>query len=320
MLEKLQRKKKKNFFYYFKKYRLYLLIFSILSFFLVVFLLLRPVIFKSWLDYPLELKAEIAYDYYLESFNQPCFSACLNERLKLSKIVVKAWENDKNYWDKKITDSIKLSNNLEKKKALVDLSLNIYSQNYILADLRNIISDINYSYQIRHYIVKNYHLSFQSDNDLYLNLLAQVIDTSLSLEKRRSALLAVYPWPSRDSLNFCLHILDSHKEEKLKKTALELINSWNKEAVTFKEEDIEFLSNLVLSVNLSKSLSVEIVWLISEYYYQFPSLVESSLLSIYQKKDLDNISQAFSAKALNQLTSSNLEIPEISQKEWDNYY
>ncbi len=318
--EKLNKRNKKSFKVYFKKYRLYFVISMVIIFLSSLFLLLKPIMVSSWLKYPLELKAEIAFDYFTNSFKAPCRSSCLTQRQEMRSILEKAWRNDKNYWDDKVISYLKASNNLNEKKALIDLSLNVYDTSNIPLALKAIISSENYSYEISNYIIRSYDQSFVSDNDLYFNLISQVISEDLSLKQRQSALLATYPFSRRENLLFCLSILNSSESLTLKETALELINSWSRDKVLMKEVDIEILASIALEKKLSSKLRSKIIWLISDYYNLYRERVIFSLTEIYEHENLDNISRAFAGKAINKLNASNLEIPFVSSKDWDEYY
>ncbi len=317
--QKLEKKRKKDFKFYFKKYRFYLLGFLVFTCLFSIFLLLKPIMVSSWMEYPLDLRGKIAFNYYIDSYSSPCRSNCLTDRKQMSEIIVKAWLENKSYWDGYIFGYLKNIDDIEIKKALVDLSRQVYV-NEIPVNLEQIVYSQNYSYDLRHYIIKKYSHQFSSDNDLNLKLVNQVISNDLSSEQRLSAMQALYAWPSRDNFLFSLSILDSQESLVLKETALDLINAWPKNNINLKESDLEFLSELSLREDLDKNLRVKIVWLITDYYNLYAKKVLESLNSIYEKESIDNISRGFSAEAINYLSDKNLELPSISEKEWQNYY
>ncbi len=86
--QKLKNKKKKTLKDYFKKYKLYIYIFLASLLVFLIFILFKPIMFKSWLEYPLDLRAEIAFEYFKESFNEDCLGVCLEERQGLGKIII----------------------------------------------------------------------------------------------------------------------------------------------------------------------------------------------------------------------------------------
>ncbi len=322
MLEKIYSKfkKKKNYQDYIRKYKIYIYLFIASLVIICIFSLLKPVLFKSWLKYPLQLRAEIAFDYFVESFNEECFGVCLKERQNLGMIIIKAWQEDISYWQEKIFKYFNTIDNYQLKKSIVSLSLAVYESNNIPNELRSIVYDNNYSYQIRHYIISAYNLSFIDDNNLYLDLISKVFDTSLTTDKRQSALLATRGFVNNNNLQIPFHILTSNEGRDLKKTALELINSWSKSELILSKEDISLINQLINDNSLSSDLEVKLIWLLSEYYYIYPDLINDYLQIIYNNESLKNISRGFSAKALNYINGDNLEIPDISQDEWERYY
>lgn len=318
--KKIKTRKKKSLTYFLRKYKLYFIFFLITLSLFLLFLVFRPVLFKSWLDYPLELKAEIAFKYYQTSFDDKCFGICLEEREKMGKIIILAWQKDPNYWEEKIFSYLINSKNTDEKKALVNLSLRVYQNKNIPLTLKKIAYSHNFSYQIRHHIIKAYNQYFITDNDLYLNLISEVLDSDLNIKQRQSALLATRVWRSENNYQFSLYILASQEGKALKESALDLINSWSGREMQIKEDDILLIRQLASDENFFNELRVRLVWLLSEYYYLYADLVIESLEMIYNNENLDNISRGFSAKALNQLKAKNLKIPKISQSEWDAYY
>ncbi len=320
IVQRLTAKKKKSFKDYFKQYKLPLFLFLLSLFLFLIFLAFRPVLFKTWLNYPLELKAEIAFDYYIESFNESCLGTCLEERQILGKIIVLAWHENTKYWEEKIFSYLLISNNLEEKKALVSLSLNIYSRDDIPLILKNIVYSESFSFEIRHYIILAYNPSFITDKDLYLYLIAKALNNDLLIKERQSALLATRGWKSEGNFQIFLQILASQEENVLKESVIDLINSWSIRDISLKEEDVLFISQLASDESFSSNLRPKLIWLLSEYYYLFPDIITNALENIYNNNSLDNISRGFSAKALNYLNAEDLEIPEISQNEWDIYY
>jgi hypothetical protein len=318
--KKIKKKKKRSFRHYFRKYKLYFIFFFIGLFLFIFFIIFRPVLFKSWLNYPLDLKAEIAFDYYKTSFKDKCLGTCLKEREMLAKIISLAWQKRTDYWQEKIFSHLINSQNIDEQKALVNLSLEVYQKNDIPISLKNIVFSHNFSYEIRHHIIKAYDKYFLSDNDLYLSLISEALDSHIELKQRQSALLATKVWQNKDNYQLSLNILASQESIALKESALDLINSWSIREIILNEEDILLITQLANDESLLTELRVRLVWLLSEYSFLYSNLVIESLEEIYNNKNLDKISRGFSAKALNHLGVKNLEIPEISQSEWDAYY
>lgn len=318
--QKLKNKKRKSFKYIFKKYRLYFIASFIVFFIFIIYLLFKPVLFKSWLNYPLDLRAEIAFEYFKESFNDDCFSTCLLEREKMAHIIIKAWQENEDIWQKKIFQYLFESNNTQEKRALINMSLYIYNNNEVPLFLENIIYDKRISYQTRHHIIRAYESSFYDNNELYLHLISQALNQEIEMAKRQSALLSTRAWNNKENIDLSFIILKSHEDYEIKKTAIDLINSWSTSDIKISQDELLLISDLISNEDYYDDLRVELIWLLSEYYSLYPEIVSDSLRLVYNNENLDNISRGFSAQALNFLNADNLKIPDISQEEWNTYY
>jgi hypothetical protein len=312
------KKRFKNF--NFKKHRKYLIATSIVVFLLFIFFLFKPVIGRSWLEYPLPLRGEIAWSYWQESFASECYGACLQERAMMEEIIIRAWVNDLNYWNKIIYQYFQNNNNNESKKSLVDLSLQVFKDNKVPDIWINLVYNNQIDDDLKHYIIARFPLYFSADKDLFIVLAKKVINQSLTIEERVSSLKALSSWFNRETLDFCLNVIFLAKENILKIEAIQIINTWPIENIPITENDLDNLANLALKTDLGLELRPRLVWLLTDYYSFFPEKISFYLEEIYLNEELDVFSRGFSADSLNRLAGFNLDLPETSQADWDLYY
>ncbi|MGI6374154.1 MAG: hypothetical protein ACOX0C_02350 [Patescibacteria group bacterium] len=88
----------------------------------------------------------------------------------------------------------------------------------------------------------------------------------------------------------------------------------------FTEEQLAILKELIMEESLAASLRQELVLLVGDYYLVYPAASLSLWQEVYQAKHLDNISRLLAADSLNLLQKTNLSLPEVSAREWQEYY
>lgn len=320
-LNKLKGKQKKNSIgFLVKKYRYYLVSTLTILFFLFIFLLFRPILGKNWLEYPLSLRAEIAWSAWQISWQEECHSQCLRDRAAMTKIIAEDWRSNRFKWDRIILNNFKKSDDLRIQMALIDLSRLVYEASQAPLIWQEIVYDSNYSINTRSFIISRFSPSFSSDEQLFINLSSQVLNNDLSLEQRKLALESLIAWPNRSSLDLCFYLLNNQVDLVLKVEALKLLSSWPARLNFLTEGDIEQLADIVLAKSCPLEIGPRLVWLLSDYYPFFPEIITGHLLAVYNNEDLDVFRRGFAADSLNILANFDLKLPNISQLDLENYY
>ncbi len=303
-----------------RKYRYYFIGAGFFLFFCFLFLLFKPIIGKTWLEYPLSLRAEIAWSKWQISWQDDCYGQCLIERAALSQIVLKAWDDNQVYWDRQVFKYFKNSDCLDGQTALIDMSLSVYSPSQVPIIWQSVVYGENFSNQLRYFIISRFAPSFSDDQLLFIRLASIVADQSLNIDDRRQALRPIFAWLNPTSLDFCLNILSSDEGPVLKTEALKILSAWPVRQTPLLEMDLDRLANLALDENLGLELRPRLVWLLADYYQLYPDAVIAYLELIYNNQALDVFSRGFAADSLNQLADFNLTLPSTSQADWEVYY
>ncbi len=292
----------------FKKQKLKLIVISSISLFLIIlFILLKGILFKDWLDYPSELRAKIAFSKWQASFNDDCYGQCLIDRQVLREIFLDFYKSDKEMVLEILKNDFLESVNDDYSLAIIKTLKDL---NYSLSNKWRQLEELNISLKAKQFLVKHYPADFKDNLDLKEKLEKKIDDNLVKLEDKliSLAILSIY-----DSNDVYIAIILGNYPLSLKKTALKNISDLS-------EQELNILAEALINNNFDLSLSSNLVWLISDYYQKHPQLVSQYLSQVYQSKTLDVFARGYAALALNELLKANLRLPKVESLEWQEYY
>jgi hypothetical protein len=294
-----------------KKYLKLIIITTAFIFLITIYLLLSPILFKNWLNYPSELRANIAFVKWQESFKADCYGACLVDRQVLKEIILSHYlKSDSDILVEELRKEFLNTLNDQYSLAIVQVIKEIGAT---LPDNWQNIIEKNISKQAKAYLITYFPDDFVDDNRLKEDLKENIKSDLVKIDDKLISISSLAIYQSREIKDFLIDIVISDYPLLLKKEALKNLASLNK-------EQLMLLGDNLVNNAFHLALNSQIVWLISEHYQLHPELSAKYLSLVYQKKDLDDFSRGFSALALNELLQANLKLPELSQAQWEKYY
>lgn len=300
--------------FYFKKkikrrYKLIAIGIFIAFCFIIIFLL-KPILFKNWLDYPSELRAKIAFLKWQESFTYDCYGECLRDRQILKQIFLLHYDKNSLKFIDQLYEEFLHSSNLDYSFEIINVLKEI---NFTLDNKWPDLIKANISSESKAYLLQNFPESFKDNLILKENLITNVYNHQLDNSVKSSNLLALSIFENERIRELYLEIILGQYALDLKIVALRKISHLN-------EEQLNRLSLALLNNSFGLPINSRLVWLISDYYQKYPSQVTEILFQVYSNDSLDVFSRGFSALALNNLLSENLKIPELDEQAWQQYY
>ena len=238
--------------------------------------------------------------YYLISFVKISSAELCLESLKLSFSQEEICRGDcaLNRWENKkcLLEKISTNKSLEKK---------------IFAYLER--EDL--SLDFRRELVDIFRLSYE--DKVIPDFLLAYLENSKTNEKLRAEIFKSFNWEleGENPLAYYLALIDSEASLELRLAAALKISSHENKIKAFSLADLDSLRKVIFNTQTPVYLRQSLVLLLGDYRRYFPQESEALLAEINEHSfKSDNLSRAFAADFIG------LELPEISQEEWNNYY
>lgn len=311
IFKKKKESKKKIFF---KKFGPYIIGFFI---FLCFIALLSPYIFRPWTRYPDKLKAEIAWRYFVATFDGICREACLASRQSYASIWRPIYLEQPELGE----DNIRLAlqeGSEELQTALVKIMAADYSNLSLPLILQELMMSSETSNEVKRLILVFFPEAFYDSNWL-ADIRSRVLNNNLSIAERSYALSLLSPFPEAANLSLLKSILMSQISGDLLEEAFNLFSTWPPGALTWSQDDLEVMKSLVLN-SPKGSARWRRIWLLSEEGVMDEKMQISILKELAETNFLDPISRGLAADSLLTRFQIIINTPEPSAQEWQEFY
>ncbi len=276
--------------------------------FVCLFILFQPILFKSWLAYPSELRAKIAFLKWQASFQGDCYGQCLRDRQVLKEIFLRDYQANYASTLKILKDEYLYTDNDNYSLAIVKVLSEL--SNFLPSDWLFLV-ETDISLNSKKYLMHYFPEAFQDNENLKELLKANLSNSLVSLDDKQIslAMLSIYS----DSNQYFLDVILGDYSLILKKEALRNVSNLS-------QDQLSSLGNSLLGQQFDVALNSHLVWLISDYYYIYPELSAQYLSLVYQSQSLDVFSRGFAALALNEVLQADLRVPDLDSTKWQEYY
>jgi len=122
-----------------------------------------------------------------------------------------------------------------------------------------------------------------------------------------------------DLVDYYFLILSSLEGNELKKEAIKSLSRLADKAASFKQEQLDFILNLIFRNELSPSLNLDLVFLLSEYYPLFPEQTREVLVFIYEH-NLDPVLKLSALNTLYQFGDFSADEIVVADEAWEKYW
>lgn len=122
-------------------------------------------------------------------------------------------------------------------------------------------------------------------------------------------------------LDYYYKILAGNDDLAVKLAAIGALSSLADKPNLFDNGQLELIKKIIFNSGTDKRLRQPLILLLSDYYPILPAETKNILTAYYLTESSgDSISRAFAADSLNRLGGEELVVPEVSAREWDEYY
>lgn len=171
------------------------------------------------------------------------------------------------------------------------------------------------SLDFRQELVDIFRLSYE--DKVIPDFLLAYLENPKTNEKLRAEIFKSFNWEleGQNPLAYYLALIDSEASLELRLAAALKISSHDNKLRAFSLADLDSLKKVIFNTQTPAYLRQSLVLLLADYRRYFPQESEALLAEIESHSfNSDNISRAFAADFIG------LELPDISQEEWNNYY
>ncbi len=261
-----------------------------------------------------------------ESYRQEkiCHEECSAWRQTQENLIIADLKSDSGKKKKKLAERIlsywqSEAGDLEFKKELVRIVFLAYGKENPPEYLSDYLVDSRAEQSLVREIISRFNIKKTNQLNLKSALLNKIKNAASSQEKTE-ALKTLGELKDDQEIDNYFFVLISGGSLELRREAIKNIGAVRDKKSFFTIPQLAAISDLILEPETELALRQELVFLLGDYYLVFPIETEKVWRSVYEKKELDDISRAFSADSLNHLAGANLALPEISPDEWENYY
>ncbi|MFA6416881.1 MAG: hypothetical protein WCW61_01665 [Patescibacteria group bacterium] len=124
---------------------------------------------------------------------------------------------------------------------------------------------------------------------------------------------------SPDLADYYFSLLSSQEAMVVKTEAIKTLSSLPDKSIYFKIEEISQLKTLILQSEAPLSFKADLIFLLADFYEFFPAETELALSEIL-KYSSQNVIKAFTADALKNLGFMGVEVPNVTETEWAEYF
>lgn len=170
-------------------------------------------------------------------------------------------------------------------------------------------------FNFRRELVDIIRLAYQ--NQEAPSVLLTYLESDLIDEKIKAEIFKAFDWEikGRSPISHYLDIINSDASLELRLAAVLKISIYYDQKSALSVDDLEILQKVIFKTNTPTYLRQSLVLLLGDYYKLYPEATRELLSEIVEANFYqDNISLAFAADLIG------LELPEVSQAEWDRYY
>ena len=203
-------------------------------------------------------------------------------------------------------------NRLENKKCILD---NFKKNSKLEKKIFNLIAQKDLDFNFRKELIDIIRLAYK--NQEAPSSLLTYLESSLIDEKIKAEIFKAFDWEviGKSPLFHYLNVLNSDASLELRLAAALKISIYHDQQAALSVDDLEILQTVIFKAETPSYLRQSLVLLLGDYQKLYPEATKSLLAEIEQANfPQDNISRAFAADLIG------LELPEISQAEWDDYY
>lgn len=150
--------------------------------------------------------------------------------------------------------------------------------------------------------------------------LTQLIKTSSSSEIKIEAVKTLKEINNDGEIENFFQILATNSDLDLKLEVIKNISNIRDKTDVYTLEQLEIIRTIVINPDSEINFRQSLVQLIGDYYLIYPEESRDIWQDVYDNPALDNISRNFSGDYLNHLSNMNLDLPSVSENEWEDYY
>ena len=283
---------------------------------LILFIFLSPYIFHSWLNYPEELKAEMAWRKFANTFNDYCRESCLVSRQSYASIWRPLYKKHPD-WQKEKLQLVFNGNNSELQVAMIKIMAADYGENNLPPYFAELLMSAQVSEENKRLMVVFFPSAFH--NEVWLEMVrARASAQNLSDADRAYVLSLLAPYPDANNINLIKNIILDSNNEIILDAAFKVLFSWSSESVDWQEVELDRLKEIIMLAN-KRQLRWRRIWLLSEVNNNDLKRKER-LEAIANCGSLDNISRGLAAESLRLDFLLNINTPEPSSSEWQELY
>ncbi len=309
------KKKKKKFIWqdFFRKRYPYLIGIVVVS---MLFILLSPYIFHAWVNYPEELRAEMAWRKFTNSFDGNCRESCLASRQSYASIWRPLYKKHPDWQEEKL-QLVFNGDNSELQSAMIKIMAADYGSNNLPPYFAELLMSPQVSEENKRLMVVFFPGAFHNESWLKI-VRMRVSAKDLSDADRAYALSLLAPYPDLDNINLIKNIILGSDNRIILDAAFKVSSTWSKEVLAWQEAELDRLKESIM-IAKTKELRWRRIWLLSEVNNDALKRKER-LEAIASFSALDNISRGLAAESLRLEFSLNINTPEPSSLEWQELY
>lgn len=283
----------------------------------IILILLSPYIFRSWTKYPEELRVEIAWQEFINTFNGPCRESCLASRQSYASIWRPAHLKQVKLQEKAL-EQVFASDNSELQKAMIKIVAADNGSTALPVFFAKQLMDQNLSDENRRLIVTFFPEAF--NNSDWLSAVRDEVDNfNLTVQDRAYALSLLASYPESENIIFLKRIILEEREKLILESAFRVVSAWPKSSLALNEEDLDNLTQAIIN-SADISLRWRRIWILSEFEVGLSACRREKLTQIANRGSLDNISRGLAAEALRLEYGLEINTPEPTNSEWQELY
>lgn len=284
---------------------------------LLIFLLLTPYLFRTWVNYPPMLRAEIAWRRFCASFQGSCREDCVASRQAYAAIWRSVYRDHPEKLEEKMR-TVFAGENSELQASLIKIMAADSSQGALPPILAELIADQQTSAENKRLIVAFFAAAFQ-DEDWLAQIRHQVRLVDLTLEERLYALRLLAAFPNEQNGLLVKELILVANNEDLSREAFKLAFNWPPQTIKWSEAD---LSRLGILIKQEKTLAQRwrYLWLLGDQAAVLSDNTRLLLVDLINEATLDAISRSLAAETLNLVFGVDIKAPDPSVQDWQEFY
>ncbi|MEI6528980.1 MAG: hypothetical protein WCN88_01055 [Candidatus Falkowbacteria bacterium] len=230
----------------------------------------------------------------------------------LKKFSPKATKRMEKYWSFLPDDS-------RFKIEIAQIALLAYGENNPPVYLKEYLDNPSADLKLLREIIIRFN-SLAVNNRILINNLSKIAKNASSSEIKIAAIQTLKEINNDGEIGNYFKIINSNSELNVKLELVKNISNIRDKQNIFTKEQLEIIKNIIVKGDTENPLRQSLVQLLGDYYLIYPDESISIWQSVYKNEALDSISRSFSADYINHLTNTNLDIPTVSDNEWQDYY